>query len=150
MTNEVVWIIAIICTVFLLIILTLFAWVAEQEKKHKDGEHHCNRCECSFVYGRKDLSRTYCPYCGHKLTKHKEHPDFIAAVSREEKTYSNAPFTMYVYDISAREHRQIMKALSHYGADKELCEKVGQAYFKREVKNDDERNEENPFPDCSN
>ena len=94
-----VWIIAIICTAFLLIILTFFAWVAEQEKKHKDGEHHCNRCECSFVYGKKDLSRTYCPYCGHKLTKHKANPDFIET---EEKY------------------------------------------------NDGKRNEENPFPDCSN
>ena len=69
---TVVWIIAIICIAFLLIILAFFTYLQEQEKKYNDGEHHCNFCECSFIYTKKDLSRTYCPYCRNKLTKHKK------------------------------------------------------------------------------
>ena len=69
---TVVWIIAIICAIFLIGVIVFFAYVSMLEKKHKDGKHHCNRCEVSFVLTKKDRSRTYCPYCRNKLTKHKK------------------------------------------------------------------------------
>ena len=45
-------------------------------KKHRDGKHHCNRCECSFLHTKDDLARIYCPYCGNALERHKNAPDY--------------------------------------------------------------------------
>ena len=81
---ETIWIIVFLSVTFLLFILAFFTYLQKQEKKHMDGEHHCNFCECSFIYTKKDLSRTYCPYCGNKLTKHKLHPDFCESLRQEE------------------------------------------------------------------
>ncbi len=54
---TVVWIIEIICAIFLIGVVVFFAYVSILEKKHKDGEHHCNRCEVSFVLTKKDNNR---------------------------------------------------------------------------------------------
>jgi len=45
-------------------------------KKNRKDEHHCNYCEQSFIYF-DEIKYKYCPYCGKRLTLHKDNPNFI-------------------------------------------------------------------------
>lgn len=41
-------------------------------KKYKNGKHHCNECELSFIYSDEEIGYKYCPYCGKKLEHYYE------------------------------------------------------------------------------
>ena len=98
MKTIVEWIIVILLVVSFLCMVVFYIYIERQSKKHKYGKHFCNYCKKAFILTNEELARTHCEFCGRKLTKHEQDPDFVETEENE----------------------------------------------------DDERNEENPFPDCSN
>lgn len=84
---RIVFLLFIVACLACLAILIIFIDKAIA-KKRKDydlfGEHFCNDCECAFIRGwQREFE--YCPYCGKKLTLHKEW------FSNDEKSEDN-PF----------------------------------------------------------
>ena len=57
--------------------IALSVYVVNQEQKTSNENHHCNACKKSFLFTKKDLQRTHCPYCKRELTKYIKNPDYI-------------------------------------------------------------------------
>ena len=57
--------------------IALSVYIVNQEQKTSNEKHHCNVCKKSFLFTKKDLQRTHCPYCKRELTKYIKNPDYI-------------------------------------------------------------------------
>ena len=65
----------ILTTIIITIILRKLYFKIKVKKftnKHDIGQHHCNYCEESFLLDNYELEYEYCPFCGRKLTYHKD------------------------------------------------------------------------------
>ena len=86
--------ICIILTCVFLVLYFLFKifelHILKWEARTRDGNHHCNYCECAFFIAKRDRERTHCPYCGRILTKHKNNPDYVPL--QEDEPQKEIPF----------------------------------------------------------
>ena len=86
-------IILLILNVLALLYITLVIVISEHESRRliklekSHEEHVCNYCEMQYTLYDFDILFKYCPFCGRKLTLHKDHPDYVEyyGCSFEEK-----------------------------------------------------------------
>lgn len=70
-------VLVILVVVLFLGFIALSVYVVHQEQKTRNENHHCNVCKKSFLFTKKDLQRTHCPYCKRELTRYVKNPDYI-------------------------------------------------------------------------